>query len=45
MSSVFSVIPAGEVFFQPDVEDDEEAAVAHFADFEIGPAGADERLR
>jgi hypothetical protein len=36
----FFVVAAGEVFFEPDVEDDEEVAGAHFLDFEFGEAGA-----
>ena len=34
--SFFFVIPAREVFFQPDVEADEEVAGAHFADLKFG---------
>lgn len=34
------VVAAGEVFFHPDVEDDEEVAAAHFFDFEFGDAVA-----
>ena len=36
----FFVITSGEVFFEPDIEDDEEVAAAHFFDFELGEAGA-----
>jgi hypothetical protein len=36
----FPVIAAGEVFFKPDIEDDEEVAAAHFLDFQFGDAGA-----
>ena len=35
-----NVIPSGEIFFQPNVEADEEIATAHFLDFEFGDAGA-----
>lgn len=34
------VIATGEVFFEPDVEDDEEVTAAHFFDFEFGDAVA-----
>jgi hypothetical protein len=36
----FPVVPAGEVFFQANIEADEEVAAAHFFDFEFGGAGA-----
>ena len=36
----FQVVASGEVFFEPDIKDDEEVAVAHFFDFELGEAGA-----
>ena len=36
----FPIIAAGEVFFEPDIEADEEVAAAHFLDFEFGGAGA-----
>jgi hypothetical protein len=36
----FPVVPAGEVFFEPDIDADEEVAAAHFLDFEFGGAGA-----
>jgi hypothetical protein len=32
--------PPGEVFFEPDIEADEDVAAAHFLDFELGGAGA-----
>ena len=38
--SILSVIPPGEVFFEPDIEADEDVAAAHFLDFELGGAGA-----
>ena len=34
------VVAAGEIFFEPHVEDDEEVAAAHFFDFEFGNAVA-----
>jgi hypothetical protein len=36
----FPVVPAGEVFFAPNIGADEEVAAAHFLDFEFGGAGA-----
>lgn len=36
----FSIIPPGKIFFQPDVEADEEVAGSHFVDFQFGHAGS-----
>ena len=35
-----TVVPTREIFFQPDIEADEEVATAHFLDLELGGAGA-----
>ena len=36
LSAVFAVVAPREIFFEPDVEADEEVAAAHFFDLELG---------
>ncbi len=40
VKTLFQIIPTREIFFQPNIEADEEVAAAHFLDFELGGAGA-----